>query len=90
MNQQTQTLLFEIHTEELPPKALKNMADFLANQSFESLKSEGFLSQNAVLETLATPRRMGFLIHQAHAFAADVMMDLRLPLKVGRRRKCVK
>ena len=41
-----ETLLIELLTEELPPKALEKLSTTFANEVFASLKEQALLSEN--------------------------------------------
>lgn len=56
------TLLIEIFTEELPPKALKTLGNHFSQTVFESLQKNNFLEDSAVFQSFATPRRLAVLI----------------------------
>ena len=51
------TLLVEIVTEELPPRAMKNLAEAFAGGISEGLRNEGFLGDKSRVTAYATPRR---------------------------------
>lgn len=53
-------LLIEIGTEELPPKALKNLSEAFANSIAEQLRSDNL--NFAALENFASPRRLAVLL----------------------------
>jgi glycyl-tRNA synthetase beta chain len=57
-----QTLLVELFTEELPPKALKKLGDAFANSIFDYLKADRFLEPASQLTALASPRRLAVQI----------------------------
>ncbi len=56
------TLLVELVTEELPPKALKPLGESFANGVAEELRKRGFAPSNAVVTPYATPRRLSVSI----------------------------
>lgn len=57
----TASLLIEILTEELPPKALVKLANAFTQLVSEELAKLGF-TENATPRTFATPRRIGLLL----------------------------
>ena len=59
-----QTLLVELVTEELPPKALAKLGDAFANGIFNGLQSRGYLDAGAAATAYATPRRLAVAITQ--------------------------
>lgn len=67
----TQTLLVELLTEELPPKALAKLGDAFADGIFNGLKTHGFLADDAVATAYATPRRLAVSISQVRAASLD-------------------
>jgi len=64
-----ETLLVEIFTEELPPKALSQLAVALAMKIHEGLDSAGLTSQG--FDYFATPRRLAFSSSEVLAKGAD-------------------
>lgn len=52
------SLLIELGTEELPPKALKKLADAFSATLSESLGAAGLLSSNTQIRNYASPRRL--------------------------------
>jgi glycyl-tRNA synthetase beta chain len=78
------TLLIELFTEELPPKALKRLGEAFANGITETLAGAGLLEPAAVSTGYATPRRLAVLITHVLARAPDKPMRLKLlPVSVG-------
>ena len=53
-----QTLLVELQTEELPPKALVKLGDAFAAAITAGLKSRDFLDEGSSATTYASPRRL--------------------------------
>ena len=66
-----QTLLVELVTEELPPKALAKLGDAFANGIFDGLQSRGYLDAGATATAYATPRRLAVSITQVRAASPD-------------------
>ncbi|WP_211465461.1 glycine--tRNA ligase subunit beta [Collimonas silvisoli] len=80
----SQTLLIEIFTEELPPKALANLGDAFANGIFNGLKARDFLDDGAVATAFATPRRLAVAISNVRATSLDkTMREKVLPVSVA-------
>ena len=52
------TLVVELFTEELPPKALKQLGEAFARMLTDELRSREFLSDDSKTETFSTPRRL--------------------------------
>jgi glycyl-tRNA synthetase beta chain len=79
-----QTLLIEIFTEELPPKALAKLGDAFANGIFNGLKTRDFLNDSAVATAFATPRRLAVSISNVRATSLDkTMREKVLPVSVA-------
>jgi len=66
-----QTLLVEIQTEELPPKALVKLGAAFANGIANGLKARGFLEADSTVTTHATPRRLAVSITNVRATSPD-------------------
>lgn len=71
------SLLVEIGTEELPPKALKKLAMAFAENMELELKSVALDYSN--IEWLATPRRLAILINQLEGQQKDKVVEKRGP-----------
>ena len=56
------TLLVELFTEELPPKALKALGQAFADGVVEGLTDRGFLTSRSAIARYATPRRLAVAI----------------------------
>ena len=67
----TATLVVELFTEELPPKALKRLGDAFANGIVAGLTNRGFLDATSVATPFATPRRLAVSITQVLATSPD-------------------
>ena len=72
------TLVVEVLTEELPPKALKSLGDAFADTLAEGLERRGFLSDNSVIARYATPRRLAVAI--THVAASQTPPARAIPL----------
>ena len=78
------TLLVELFTEELPPKALKKLGDAFAQGIFGGLKSRTLLEADATATMFATPRRLAVAISNVHALAPDEgFVEKLMPVSVG-------
>ena len=66
-----QTLLVELLTEELPPKALARLGDAFAAGIFNGLKSRDFVEADSVATAFATPRRLAVSISKVRATSPD-------------------
>ena len=79
-----QTLLVELLTEELPPKALTRLSDAFASTIFNVLKERDFLSDGSVMTMYATPRRLALTItHVAHTSPDKPIRVKVLPVPVA-------
>ncbi|MEO5843527.1 MAG: glycine--tRNA ligase subunit beta [Caldimonas sp.] len=77
-------LLVELFVEELPPKALPQLAAAFADGIFAGLRAESLLEADANLTPYATPRRLAVLIDAVAARAADRPVSHKLmPASVG-------
>src|SRR5690606_2123416 len=82
--QEYRSLLVELQTEELPPKALENMGTAFAEGIVHTLKEQHLIDDSAVVNTFATPRRLAVLIDQVKAQAEDQpFSDKLMPAKIG-------
>ena len=61
------TLLVELLTEELPPKALKELSEVFASKLFFDLDTDRFLSDGSAVHPFATPRRLSLSITKVKA-----------------------
>lgn len=79
-----QTLLVELLTEELPPKALAKLGEAFANAIFNGLSSRAFLDADAVATSYATPRRLAVSITGVCATSPDKQIREKvLPVSVA-------
>ncbi len=86
----TQSLLIELHTEELPPKALFAMSQSFGHSIGEKLAEYGLLNQAFNIKNeeqcklFATPRRLAVQIHNVSLNAQDKHIENKLmPASVG-------
>ncbi|MDR0934532.1 MAG: glycine--tRNA ligase subunit beta [Burkholderiaceae bacterium] len=78
------TLLVELLTEELPPKALTRLAEAFAGTIEEELKQEGFLSAGSTKTVFATPRRLALTISEVSDTSPDKSIRLKvLPVSIA-------
>ncbi len=78
------TLLVELLTEELPPKALKKLGHAFAAEIFSSLQASEFLESNAQKSVFATPRRLAMQITWVRDISAAKEVRTKLmPVAVG-------
>ncbi len=84
MNENTmnQTLLVELLTEELPPKALAKLGEAFAAGIVAGLKSRDFLEADSVATAYATPRRLAVTITRVRAVSPHKLTQEKL-LPVG-------
>ncbi len=67
----TASLLVELLSEELPPKALRTLGHAFADALVASLRAEGFAPADGGFTVYATPRRLGLLVRDVAAKAPD-------------------
>ncbi len=78
------SLLVEIQTEELPPKALKKLSDAFAQEVFTQLKKADFLLPDSQMQAFGAPRRIAVYITHVLANSPDKPFSQRLvPSKIG-------
>ncbi|HJV76285.1 MAG TPA: glycine--tRNA ligase subunit beta [Noviherbaspirillum sp.] len=79
-----QTLLVELLTEELPPKALAKLGEAFATGIFNGLKSRDFIEADSVATAYATPRRLAVSITKVRAMSPDKSIREKvLPVSVA-------
>jgi len=80
----TQTLLIELLTEELPPKALAKLGAAFSAGIVNGLKSRDFLEDGSEATTYATPRRLALSITKVRATSPDKSIREKvLPVSVA-------
>ena len=80
----TASLLVELHTEELPPKALKALSEAFAKGIEEGLRARGFLGPTSATTAYATPRRLAVHISHVATKSPDQPFKQKLmPLSVA-------
>ena len=80
----TRTLLVELFTEELPPKALAKLGDAFAAGIVAGLKSRDFLEAQSIATSYASPRRLAVSITDVRVTSPDKLMrDKVLPVSVA-------
>jgi glycyl-tRNA synthetase beta chain len=78
------TLLIELLTEELPPKALARLGEAFAQSLFDGLSSQGLLEDGASVEGFATPRRLAASISGVRRTAPDrELREKVLPVNIA-------
>jgi len=79
-----QTLLIELLTEELPPKALGKLSAAFAAGIFNGLKTRDLLEPDSVATAYATPRRLAVAITRVRAISPDKSLREKvLPVSVA-------
>lgn len=73
------TLLIELLTEELPPKALLKLGTAFAGGIFEELAKLGFAAKDADYATYASPRRLAVSIPAVAAIQPDQQIEKKGP-----------
>lgn len=78
------SLLVELFTEELPPKALQNLGETFGNLVSEELKKNGLLQPNSQTSCYASPRRLAVHITNVKDRAPDQPTEIKLlPVNIG-------
>lgn len=73
------TLLIELLTEELPPKALEKLSTTFANEVFAALKEQALLSESSVCTPYATPRRLALSVTDVLRQQPDRIVERKGP-----------
>jgi glycyl-tRNA synthetase beta chain len=68
---QSDHLLIEVFTEELPPKSLRRLGDAFSEGIYSALKAAGLLSENSIATGFATPRRLAVQVSNVLSQAPD-------------------
>ncbi len=80
----SQTLLVELLTEELPPKALAKLGEAFAAGIVNGLKARDFLETDSIATSYASPRRLAVSITQVRATSPDKQIREKvLPVSVA-------
>ena len=78
------TLLVELFTEELPPKALAKLGRAFAEELHKGLSSRGLASGKSAVTVYATPRRLAAAITEVSQTGSDSKVEKKLmPAKVA-------
>ena len=78
------TLLVELLTEELPPKALPRLGETFATKIAEGLKAKGLAPLDAACRSFASPRRLAVTVAQvASEAAAREVTEKLMPVSVA-------
>jgi glycyl-tRNA synthetase beta chain len=78
------SLLVELFTEELPPKALRGLGDAFALGILDGLRSKGLVSINPAAEPFSTPRRLAVRVRSVLESAPDrIEIKKLMPSKVA-------
>ncbi len=67
----TESLLVELLTEELPPKALRTLGYAFADALVKDLRADAFAPGDGAFTVCASPRRLGVLVADVRAKAPD-------------------
>ena len=74
-----ETLLVELLTEELPPKALQRLSQAFCNALVDDLRQDNFLTQESAAIPYATPRRLAVSISNVLDKAPDQPIEIPGP-----------
>ena len=78
------TLLVELLTEELPPKALRKLSEAFATSLTEDLRRDDFVEQDSETRPYATPRRLALQLTGVRERTPDKPVEISGPsVKVG-------
>ncbi len=78
------TLLVELHTEELPPKALAKLANSFAGTIEKYLRKSDFLTDTSKTTVYATPRRLAVTITDVRPVSPDRAIHKKiLPVNIA-------
>lgn len=78
------SLLVELQTEELPPKALHNLSEAFAKNLEKSLANQNFLADGSVTTVYGSPRRLAAVITNVLAKSPDQAFKQKLvPVRIG-------
>jgi glycyl-tRNA synthetase beta chain len=80
-----QTLLIELLTEELPPKALERLSVSFADDVFAVLREHGLASEESVCTPFATPRRLALTVSAVVAQQPDRTVERKGPAAAAAR-----
>ncbi len=72
------TLLVELLTEELPPRALSRLGEVFADAVFKSLVERKLVSADARMDRYASPRRLALTVQAVADCAPDAVVDEKL------------
>jgi len=72
-------LLIELLTEELPPKALRELSDSFASKLFFDLQKANFLADKATVSPFASPRRLAAVISSVAERSPDSEREVQGP-----------
>ncbi|HWL74118.1 MAG TPA: glycine--tRNA ligase subunit beta, partial [Burkholderiaceae bacterium] len=79
-----ESLLVEIQTEELPPKALKSLSEAFASGIESGLRARGFVSAHSVATAYGSPRRLAVKLTNVARKSADTPFRQKLlPVAIG-------
>lgn len=80
-----QTLLIELLTEELPPKALERLSISFADDVFAALRAQELAGADSVCTPFATPRRLALTVSNVAAQQPDRMIERKGPAAAASR-----
>lgn len=79
------TLLIELLTEELPPKALERLSTSFAEDVFAALREQGLVGEDSVCVPFATPRRLALTVTHVLAQQPDRVIERKGPAAAASR-----
>ena len=72
------TLLVELLTEELPPRALSRLGEVFADAVFKALVERKLVAADARMDRYASPRRLALTVQGVADRAPDAVVDEKL------------
>lgn len=79
------TLLIELLTEELPPKALERLSTSFADDVLASLREQGLAGPASICTPFATPRRLAITVSKVLTLQPDRMIERKGPAAAASR-----
>ena len=74
-----QTLLIELLTEELPPKALARLSSVFTNEVLSRLREQELTTEDSIATPFATPRRLALTITHVKSRQSDSVIERKGP-----------
>ncbi len=75
----SKTLLIELLTEELPPRALERLSTVFANEVLAALREQELAGEDSICTVYATPRRLALTVSNVAGQQADRVIERKGP-----------